>query len=132
MIEDSLLFQMGYIFPDIAIFDVVISFIFFLSVFVFLRLREKILTRSPRPTLPLLPKLDDAHFEEKLAEYIRATFALTYVPLRSRAHTAREIAQYAGDHPFISILRDLEKREYQSSPLSEAERKIFLEAIKKE
>lgn len=121
---------MGYIFPDIATTDVVISLflsLLFLSFFFVSR------TRSSKPQklpLPTLPAIDHPSFESSLAEYIRAKLARAYAPAHARAHTASEIARYAGDHPLLEILRELERCEYQSLQLSQTERKDLLSRLR--
>ena len=107
MIEESLLFRMGYLFPDIATIDVVISFFVALVLLLFL-FRKHLPRPVKRPPLPPLPKKDDVQFEEKLSLSLRAFLSLKYSPEHTRAHTIAEIKNYAKDDPLLEVLSELE------------------------
>jgi hypothetical protein len=84
--------------------------------------------KSPLPSLPILT---DAHFEEKLARYIRAKLATKYPPEHTSAHTVREIQSYAKSDPLLPLLTRLEEVEYTSKRLTADEREVMMKKIKK-
>lgn len=130
MIEESLLFRVWYMFPDITMTDMVISF-FIVLVLAFFLFR----TKSPPQSQPLpitkLPNISEENFEERLSEYIRLTLAHKYSPEHAWSHTAREIESYAKGDKLLSVLRDLERVEYTSKRLTDNERVEFLKQVKK-
>ncbi|GAB0174754.1 MAG: hypothetical protein HHAS10_06330 [Candidatus Altimarinota bacterium] len=132
MIEESLLFRMGYVFPDIALSDGGISFFIALVLILgYFFVRSKLF--SPRASSPLvkLPNIDQDDFEEKLSGYIRHTLAQKYSPEHACSHTVREIEQYAKGDRLITVLRDLERAQYTSKKLTDIERGEILKKVRK-
>ncbi len=130
MLDESLLFRMGYLFPDISLLDVALS-LFLTALFVFFVFFSRKKKTVSKISLPPFPYINDPHFEILLAEHIRTNLAIEYAPTHARAHTASEIARYAQAHPLLTLLGELESIEYQSKQLSPQEREDIIKKLKK-
>lgn len=121
---------MGYLLPDITLIDGVIS-LFFVAVVAFFLFRQPRSVKPKKSPLPSVPIVTDAHFEEKLARYIRAKLATKYSPEHTSSHTVKEIESYGAGDTLLTLLTRLEEIEYTSKTLSESERQGMLKTLKK-
>lgn len=96
----------------------------------YLRKKKKVLLEKTILP-PIIPELHDAHFEVKMAKYLRYIIYQIASPKHTYAHTAREIRHYMNDKILVDTLSNLERAEYNCEALSEERKKEIISLAQK-
>jgi hypothetical protein len=75
------------------------------------------------------PKTHEPDFVPHMARALRETLSREYLPHKSSAHTANEIARYARSDSRVEILGELEKYEYQGRNMTHEEKEKIVREL---